>query len=181
MCTGIEIAALVTAFAGAGISGYSAYESGQSQKKAGEYNAKMGELKAQDALQRGADEAGEIRARARRVASGQAEAGAMSNVDISSGTPLALLTETAGLGELDALRTINNAEREAWGQKAQSELDLFQGNAAGRAGKLNAGGTFLTSAANTYFGAKAMGGGSGMKYGQSFKGPDGMQSSIVKK
>lgn len=173
--------ALVASAVGAGVSGVAAYQSGQSQKKAGEYNAKMGELRARDALQRGADEAGEIRAKTRRVASSQAEAGAMSGVDISSGTPLALLTETAGLGELDALRTINNAQREAWGLGAQSELDLFQGRAAGRAGKLNAGGTFLTAAANTYFGAKPMGGGSGMKYGQSFKADDGMQSYIGKR
>lgn len=147
--------ATVASVVGAGVSGYAAYQSGQSQKKAMQYNAKMGELKAQDSLQRGADEAGDIRARARRVASGQAEAGAMSGVDISSGTPLALLTETAGLGELDALRTVNNAQREAWGFRAQSELDLFQGRAAGRAGTLNAGSTMLTGAANSYYGYRS--------------------------
>lgn len=147
--------AAVSATVGAGVSTYAQYQAGQSAKEAGEYNAEMGRRKAQDSLQRGAIEAGAKRDQARKVASTQAEAGAMSGVDISFGTPLALLTETAGLGELAALRTSNNATREAWGLKAQADLDEFQGDAAGRAGTLNAAGTFLGGASSAYMGYKA--------------------------
>lgn len=153
-CDPVTIAA-TAAVVGAGVSGYSTYQAGQSQKEAGEYNAEMDRRKAQDALQRGAMEASTKRDQARKVASSQAEAGAMSNVDISSGTPLDLLTETTGLGELAARRVQNNAMREAWGLQAQATLDEFQGDAAGRAGTLNAAGTFLGGASSAYLGYKA--------------------------
>ena len=149
--------AVVSSIASAAISSYASYESGQSQKKAGKYNAEIGRQKAQDALQRGAIEAAYKRAQARKMAGTQAEGAAMSGVALDSGTPLALLTETSGLGELDAMRIRNNAFREAYGHKAQSELDIYQGKAAGRAGYLNAGGTFLSGASSSYYGAKQAG------------------------
>lgn len=147
--------ASVSAVISAGVGGYAAYESGQSQKEAAKYNAEMGRMKAQDALQRGALEASNKRAQARKIASTQAEGAAMSNLAIDTGTPLSLLTETAGLGELDALRSINNAQREGWGMKAQSSLDEYQGRAAATTGMLNAGSTFLGGASNAYFGYRA--------------------------
>lgn len=144
----------VTAVASAAISGYSQYQAGQSQKKAGEYNAEMQRRQAQDALQRGAIEGAAKQDRARKIASQQAEGMAMSGVSIDTGTPLALLTETAGLGELDALRSRNNAQREAWGLNTSAELDEYHGKMAGRAGTLNAAGTFLGGASDAYFGYK---------------------------
>jgi hypothetical protein len=153
-CEPATIAAIASV-AAAGVSTYAQVQAGESQKDAANYNAEMGRMKAQDALQRGASEAALKRDKARQVASAQAEGAAMSGVSISTGTPLALLTETAGLGELDALRTVNNAHREAWGYKAQSTLDEFQGAAAQRTGYLNAAGTFLGGASNSYYGYKA--------------------------
>lgn len=148
----LSMVALAATAIGTGVSTYSAYQSGRTAKKAGEYNAEMGRRNAEDALQRGAVEAAERTDRARKAASSQAEGMAMSGVDISTGTPLDLLVETAGIGKLDAMRTMNNATREAWGYKAQADLDDFQGKAAGRAGILNAGSTFLTGASNAYYG-----------------------------
>lgn len=148
----IPAIALAFSVIGAGVSAYSAVQSGNAQKDAAEYNAEMGRRQAQDSLQRGAIDAAAKKDRARKVASSQAEAAGMSGVGINSGTSLALLTETAGLGELDGLRSVNNAQREAWGLKAQSVLDEFQGNAAQRGGYLNATGTLLSSASNSYYG-----------------------------
>lgn len=147
--------AAVSAVASAGVSAYSAVKSGETQEDAAEYNAEIQRNQAKEALQRGAIEAATKKDRARQVAASQAEAAGIGGIGINSGTSLALLTETAGLGELDALRSVNNARREAWGLKAQSELDLFQGRAAGRAGVLNAGGTLLSGAGNAYYGYKA--------------------------
>lgn len=155
--TGISLAAwgVIAGLSSAAVGGYAAYSTGQNAKETAKYNEVMGERKATDALERGADQAAIVRDRARRVAGTQTEGAAMSGVEVNSGTPLALLTETAGLGELDAMRTLNNAKREAWGLSAQSELDAFSGRAAGRAGTLNAGGTLLTGAANSYYGYKS--------------------------
>lgn len=161
--TTAAIIAASASLAAAGVTAYSSVAAGQSQEKAAEYNAEMQRRQAQDSLQRGAIEAAAKQDRARKIASQQAEGMALSGVAIDSGTPLALLTETAGLGELDKLRTLNNARRMAWGYGAQAELDIFQGNAAARAGYLNAGGTFLgaaASAAGYYGGAVSKGGGS---------------------
>lgn len=150
-----EIAAIVaasTAMVGAGVSGYAAVKSGESQKEAMDYNAEMDRQKAQDALQRGAIDAAAKQDRARKIASTQAEGAAMSGVSLDTGTPLALLTETAGLGELDKLRSINNAQRVAWGMNAQADLDKYQGEGAQTAGYLNGAGTFLNGAASSYYG-----------------------------
>jgi len=149
--------AAVMAVVGTSVSAYSAVASGESQKEAADYNAKVGQMKAQDALQRGAIDAAAKRDQAREVASTQAEGMAMSGVALDTGTPLALLTETAGLGELDALKVKNNAVLEGWGYKAQSDLDQFQGRNARTAGYLNGAGTFLGGTSNAYFGAKQAG------------------------
>jgi hypothetical protein len=143
------------AVAGAAISGYSAYQSGQSQKKASKYNADMAEMKALDASHRGATEAAAKRDHARKIGASQAANMAASGVRIDSGTPLSLLTETAGLGQLDALTSLNNAQREAWGYGGQATLDRYQGKAAARAGVLNSAGTMLGGASKAYYGYQA--------------------------
>lgn len=147
-------AAFAASAVGGGVAAYSSHEQGQAAKATGKYNEEMENRKALDAAERGSDQAAQLRTRARRVAAAQVEGAAMSGVDVNSGTPLALLTETAGLGELDALRAMNNAQREAWGFKSQGQLDSFSGRAAGRAGNLNAGGSLLTTAGNSYYGYK---------------------------
>lgn len=147
--------AAVAAVASAAISAYSAYSSGQSQKKASEYNAEMQRRAADDALQTGANEAAEHRDKVRQIMSSQVAATGAAGLNTASGTPLQILTETAGVGELDALRIVNNAQRRAYGMNAQAELDVFQGKAAGRAGFMNAGASLLSGASNAYFGYKA--------------------------
>jgi hypothetical protein len=119
-------------------------------KEAADYNKKVDEMKAHDALQTGADQASAIRQKARRLASTQVEGSAMSGVQVNTGTALALLTDTAGLGELDALRTVNNAQRQAWGFQADSELEKQKGKTAQTTGILNATGSALSGAASTY-------------------------------
>ena len=45
---------------------------------------------------------------------------AANGVDLSSGSPLDILGDTAMYGELDALTIRSNAEREAYGYRVQS-------------------------------------------------------------
>lgn len=128
------------------LSTYSAYQQGEDAQDVADYNAKVEEVKAKDALQIGADEAGDARQRARKIISGQIEGGAMSGVSTEYGTPLGLLVETAGIGEHEALTIVNNAQRQAWGHKTQSSLDRLEGQNAKRAGKLDTAGSALSGA-----------------------------------
>jgi hypothetical protein len=152
-CEPATIMLAITA-ASAAASGYAQYESGQSQKKAANYNAKMADMQAQDTLQRGADAGAERKQQARKMISTQTERMSGMGVSVNTGTPLGLLTETAGLGELDALTVQNNARREAWGLKSGAKLDLYQGKMAARGGALNAAGTLLGGASSAYYGYK---------------------------
>lgn len=143
----------------AAVSATAAIQQGQAQKNAAEYNAKVQEQAAHDALQRGSDEAAANQDRTRRLIATQRAGFGASGLDISSGSPLDILTETAGLGKLDSLRLINNAQREGQGLMAQSEITKYQGDQAQTAGYMNAAATILGSASNGYFGYKKATGG----------------------
>lgn len=132
------------------VSAYGAISSAQSQKKAGEYNAQVQRDQADFANQKGSILAGEEQDKARRVAGIQRSQMAAGNVNISTGSPLDILTETAGVGQLNALRTINNAQREAYGLNASADMDLYKGKEAGKAGYLNAAGSMLSGAGGVY-------------------------------
>lgn len=143
-------AAIAASVLSAAVGGYAAYQSGQSQKKAGEFNAKMQERSARDATERGNIEASERRDAARRLGGTQAAVYGAQGLDLQQGTPLDVLSETRGMGELDALRTINNAQRTASGMNAQAEIERYTGRAAGRGGTMSAAGTLLAGASNSY-------------------------------
>jgi hypothetical protein len=150
------------------LSAVSSVQAGRSARQAGEYNAKVAENQAavetfagHDAAVRGADRAAMRIENSRRIAGAQVAKFGASGVDVTSGTPLDLLTETAGFGELDALTEINNARREQYGHdvgavnaRAQAGLDRFTGRASERTGYMNAGGTILGSVGQMYYNAK---------------------------
>lgn len=153
--TAVGAAAVATTVAGIGMSAYSAIASGESQRQAANYNAKVQENAAADALQRGADAAAERRSQTRQLMSQQVTGNAAAGISSNTGTALDLLSETAGYGELDALRIVNNSQRQAYGMQAQAELDRYQGGVASRTGKLNAGASLLSGASNAFYGMRA--------------------------
>lgn len=118
-------------------------------------NAETARVAAQDAMQRGAADAATIRENARRSnARLQAEAGGAGLVS-NTGSLLDFLVQNRGMGELDALTTINNAEREAYGYKVQAaqsdanaanalSLGSYNAKTARMSGYTNAAGTLLT-------------------------------------
>lgn len=147
--------AAVMAVAAAGTSAYSAVAAGENAKDTADYNAKIAENAARDANERGAIAAAEQRARTRQMTARQNAAMSSGGLDASTGTPLDIQTETAGMGELDALRIVNNAQRQAAGLKAQADLDLFKGNAARTAGYFGAAGSILGGLGSAaYYGSK---------------------------
>jgi hypothetical protein len=165
--TPFEWIMLAMAVIGAGTTAYSSYESGQSQKKAADYNAKVAENNAliesnaaAESLKAGAAEAEAADTRKRQIIATQRASFAAGGVSSASGTPASLLAETAGLGELDALTAINNAQRRAYGYEvattdkyAEATMARFQGKSAAKTGSLNATGSLLSSAGSIGYSA----------------------------
>lgn len=170
--------AVMTALAIAGLatSVYGAIKSGRAQKAAGkaqkvaaeseaqlsEFNASVADVQAQDATQRGDEEANKFRMGVRGMIGSQRAAIAGANIDVGSGSALDVQADAAYLGELDTLKIKTNAAREAWGYNVQG-TDLRKraeiarkegvylekaGNAAGNAAYVGAAGTLLTGAAS---------------------------------
>ena len=150
----VSVAVAVVGLIGAGVSAYGSYAAGENAEEAADYNAKRQERAAADALQRGSVDAAQIKERTRKLIATQIANSGASGFDTSTGTPLDLSVEAKGYGELDALTTINNAQRVGAGGKAQAELDRFQGRAASSAGTIGAAGTLISGASNGYYGYK---------------------------
>lgn len=99
---------------------------------------------ARDSRQRGADEAAEHRQKVMKILARQNVAYSAGGIDTSSGTAADVMVETAGLGELDALRIMNNAQRRADQLDYAGDWQKYQGKQAWRASRLNALGTLLS-------------------------------------
>ena len=132
-------------------------QQGQAAAKAQEYNAKvqdinavMAERRAKDALERGKDEEQRKRQEVAQIQGRQRAAMAAYGLDLSFGSPLDTLVDTAVAGELDALTIRTNAAREAYehevdatGKRASAKLSRMSASAASKAGYLEAAGTIL--------------------------------------
>lgn len=140
----------VLAVSGGVLAAYSQYQQGQYAEKMGEYNAKVSEMKAADAIKQGGMAEEQQRARVRQVMGAQrAEMGA-SGMQADTGSFGDILADTAKYGELDALTARSNAMRQAWGFQQEAEGSRSEGLMASRAGKMNAFGTLLTTGAKAY-------------------------------
>lgn len=155
VATGIANAALaIGAIAGIGSAGMGAvnsYQQGKAQKAQSEYesqvaqqNAKIAQQNAAMERQQGIEEARLQRIKAAQVIGSQKTAMAANGVDVTQGTALDVIEDTAAMGELDALQTRYNYERKAqayemqgYNFQNQSNLDILAGENAYSAGKLN--------------------------------------------
>ncbi|MDX0262436.1 hypothetical protein GOC60_14735 [Sinorhizobium meliloti] len=136
----------------------------QAASSAAEYNAKVGEMnatlserRAKDAIERGAKEEQRKRQEVARIMGQQTAAMAANGVDVSFGSPLDTLVDTAVLGELDALTIRQNTYRESYdyqvdaaNKRAGATLSRMEGRAAKTAGYLDAFGTVLGGGAKAY-------------------------------
>lgn len=154
--------AIVTAASSAVVGGVSAYESGQAQRQAGEYQAAVARnnqvlaeqnAQAEEARGRVLEEA-KRNETANRQSGIRAAAGA-SGLDVNTGSPLRLQEDTALLGEQDALTVRNNAMRAAHGFRvqgmnygAQAQLDMMTAENASRAGALGAWSSIIGGASS---------------------------------
>lgn len=139
------------------------------QQAVNEWNAKQYDVAAQDARQRGANDAAQIRENAKRVNSELRARAGSTGFLADTGSNLDLQVQNTGVGAFDSLQTMNNAEREAYGYKAEATGLRWQGDMAvqdarrqakdiRRNGLLSAAGTLVTGAMNysSKFGGSGM-------------------------
>jgi len=132
---------------GTGVSAYGQYQAGQFNSKMAERQAQIQEEAAQDAINRGEDQADQVRENTESLIGDQRAAAGASGVEVSSGSPQRLQADSAYSGELDALRVKENARREALGMRRQAQSTRLQGEMTEQSSKLSAGSSLLTGGA----------------------------------
>lgn len=137
---------------------YGQMQQGEAAAQAAEYNAKVGEMnatlaerRARDAIERGNEDERRKRAEVQQIMGRQKAAMAANGVDLTFGSPLDTIVDTAVLGELDALTIRSNTYREAYehevdatNRRAGAQLNRMEGASALQAGRIGAAGTVLT-------------------------------------
>ena len=93
-----------------------------------EQNARLAQMQAEDAIERGDQDARTYQLQVKRLMGSQRARLAAQGLDLGYGSALDIQEDTAMLGAMDALTIRNNAYREAWGYKVQA-LD-YSGRAA---------------------------------------------------
>lgn len=111
------------------------------QVQAADYQQKQQNMLAEDALKRGAQEEEGQRRKTAALQARQKAVMAASGLDVSTGSPLAILADTAQLGELDAQVIKDNARRQAWTHKGNAAMAGMQKKNAMVSGVI---GTFST-------------------------------------
>lgn len=135
---------------GAALGAAGTLAAGDYNKEIADYNAKVAELQAADALDRGAEAEGRHRVNVRGLIGAQRAALAAQGVDVASGSALEVQLDTAGRGEVDALRIRSNAAREAWGYEVQATDSRMRGELAQMEAKSRATSTILGGAGSAY-------------------------------
>ena len=134
METAFLIASIASTAIGAATSAIGQARQASAQRQQAQYQARVAENNAitanrlaQDATQRGQIEEQRSRAETKRLQGRQVAALAASGVDVQSGSALDIISDTAALGEIDALTIRDNAAREAWQHRAQAQNFTQQG------------------------------------------------------
>ncbi|MEQ9887609.1 hypothetical protein ABRP55_13770 [Pectobacterium zantedeschiae] len=156
MCGPVAVG--VAVLAASAMQAYSQNQSAKATAKAANTNAEIAEGQAKDAINRGNANADRVRQQYRQQAGAQAAAMGASGSELSSGTALDIFGDTAAIGELDAMTTFNNAEREAYGFRAQGSSFRNDASVARLQGKNAVASTIMTAPLKAY-GAYSMAGG----------------------
>ncbi len=156
-------ASAIAGVAGSVMSAQAAKKQGEAQQAMYNYQAKVAQENSQIAKtnaamerQQGIEESRLQRIKVLQAIGSQQTAMAANGVDITQGTALDVIEDTAAMGELDSLQTRYNYERKAlaYEQEAnnythQANLDIIAGQNAYKAGNINAMATGLSGLART--------------------------------
>ena len=145
---------------------YNQHQQGKYAKAVANQNADIAEAQAEDAVNRGNIAADQRRREMRQRQGTQAATMGATGADLGSGNALDIFADTAQFGTLDALTTVNNAQREAYGYQVQGMNATAQGNAAQSQARAAVTQTILTAPLKAY-GAYQMGGGTWSPFTQS--------------
>lgn len=126
--------------------GISSILGGNAAKNAANYNAEVSEQLAQQALDKGRTDEEMYRQGVKTLEGAQRTDFAGQGVEVDTGSPVDVAADTAYLGEQDAQQIRLNAQREAWGYRAQAQSQRMQGSAAQRAGYFDAASAVLGGA-----------------------------------
>lgn len=143
--TGAVVYGASTAF-----NAYSQYRAGKAQQQIDEFNARIAEYEAVDALRRGEEDAYKFGEQVRRLMGTQKAGFAGQGVVVSEGSAADVIADTARQGELDRLTILNNAAKEAWGFRTQGTGYRAQGRLSRLRGEYGAVGTILGGAYTAY-------------------------------
>lgn len=124
--TALQTASLYTSMAGAGLSAYGQYQGAQAAKDAANYNAKVAEMQAADARDRGVYEQEALGRKIGQMRGQQRANMAANGLDLTDGTPAALLDQTDYYGLEDQRTLANNINREAAGYGTRANLARAQ-------------------------------------------------------
>ena len=167
VATGVANAALaigaVAGIAGGVMGGISSYQQGKQQQamynyqaKVAEENAKIANKNAATERQTGIEEARLQRMKTLQAVGSQQAAMAANGMDVTQGTSLDIIEDTAAMGELDALQIQTNYERKAQSYEAQANnfnnqasMDVIAGKNAYTAGQIKAVQTGLNGVSKT--------------------------------
>jgi hypothetical protein len=127
---------MVASAGSAGIAAYSAYQQGQAQKQQAQANQDISRAQTADALQRGAEGAGDARSQGTQVLGAQRAATAANGVSLDSTGSRNLFDSTQTNSEYDAGLARANAAREAWGHQVETENFRLQKDYARRSSVL---------------------------------------------
>lgn len=154
----VIIAALVTATA-AVVSAKNAQKAGEAEQEAYDYNAQVISKEAEETGKKYDVAELEHRDKVRRLLATQRALYAKAGVDLTSGSPLAVLGETAEEGEEAALALRHEGAVEVTRLRNQAQLSKYYGANAAITGKNTATTTLLSGLGNA-----------GMSFGMASKG-----------
>lgn len=118
---------------------------GISANNVAEYNAQVAENNAQAERQRAGYEAELMKDRQRQIIGAQRAAGAAAGLDITTGTPVAVLGDTAKQSEMDILARLYSGESAATAYQNDAANFRAEGKAQRTAGFIGAGSSLLSS------------------------------------
>jgi len=147
MCVlGLAAPGLGALFQGLGVavSAFGAIASGVQSANVANYNAKVADNNAVAEQQRAAFDANIQRDKVRQAVGAQRAAGAANGLDITSGTPVAVLGDTAKAGELDVLARLYAGDSAAVAYRNDAQRFRAEGKAQRTAGFINAGSSLIS-------------------------------------
>jgi len=142
----------IIAAVGVGVSAYGQYQSGQAQEKAYKFNAAIAEQDAAAERKKADYEEGQARLRLRQLIGTQRTLYAKAGVDLSSGSPLMVLADTAARGEEDLQMIKYGGDVAVAQQRNQASLARFYGKQTSQAGTIGAFGSAASGLSSAYVG-----------------------------